>query len=192
MDRAAVTCPALMVAVPACGRGKTSVVAGLAWLHGAEANSELILIGGLMPDEACAEDCLPAPGAWAAEDTEAELVEKEPNWAPLLRIVAVATAGKTGAKWDFSPRVAADVVLPCRSLGPQRWAAEQGELRGHTFHPFSAGSPWVSEAQTQPGNACDHLETIDRQGALRPSYGQAWFASNPVAAAALFLPEVLA
>jgi hypothetical protein len=28
--------------------------------------------------------------------------------------VAVATAGKTGMKWDFSPRVAADVVLPHR------------------------------------------------------------------------------
>jgi hypothetical protein len=56
-------------------------------------------------------------GACAAEGIEAKRVGKEPNLAPLLRTVAVATAGKTGTKWDFSPRVAADVVLPRRPLG---------------------------------------------------------------------------
>ena len=57
-----------------------------------------------------------SPGVCAAEGIEAKRVGKEPNWAPLLRTVAVATAGKTGTKWDFSPRVAADVVLPRRLL----------------------------------------------------------------------------
>jgi hypothetical protein len=54
-------------------------------------------------------------------------VGKEPNLAPLLRTVAVATAGKTGTKWDFSPRVAADVVLPRRPLGkdPHRQLAKK-------------------------------------------------------------------
>ena len=56
------------------------------------------------------------PGACAAEGIEAKRVGKEPDWAPLLRTVAVATAGKTGTKWDFSSRVAADFVLPRRPL----------------------------------------------------------------------------
>jgi hypothetical protein len=49
--------------------------------------------------------------------------------APLLRTVAAATAGKTGAKWDFSARVAADVVLPRRLLGVVPARAER-EARG--------------------------------------------------------------
>jgi hypothetical protein len=57
-----------------------------------------------------------ALGTCAAEGIEAKRVGKEPSLAPLLRTVAVATAGKTGTKWDFSPRVAADVVLPRRPL----------------------------------------------------------------------------
>ncbi|MGQ0711949.1 MAG: ATP-dependent DNA helicase RecG [Rhodoferax sp.] len=54
----------------------------------------------------------PQLGAWAAEGVEAKRVGKEPNLRPLLRTVAVATAGKMGAKWDFSPPVAADAFLP--------------------------------------------------------------------------------
>ncbi|HEX7645237.1 MAG TPA: hypothetical protein VF472_23805, partial [Burkholderiaceae bacterium] len=46
-------------------------------------------------------------------------VGKEPNLASLLRTVAVATAGKTGAKWDFSPSIAADSLLPRRLLAQQ-------------------------------------------------------------------------
>ena len=56
-------------------------------------------------------------GVCAAEGVEAKRVGKEPNLRPLLRTVAEATAGKTGAKWDFSPRVAADALLPGRLLG---------------------------------------------------------------------------
>lgn len=55
-------------------------------------------------------------GACAAEGVEAKRVEKEPNSSPLLRTVAPATAGKTGAEWDFSPPVAADGLLPRRLL----------------------------------------------------------------------------
>jgi hypothetical protein len=56
-------------------------------------------------------------GACEAEGIEAKRVGKEPNLAPLLKTVAAATAEKTGTKWDFSPRVAADIVLPRRPLG---------------------------------------------------------------------------
>jgi hypothetical protein len=57
-----------------------------------------------------------ALGACAAEGVKAKRVGKGPGLSPLLRPVAVATAGKTGAKWDFSPGVAADALLPRRLL----------------------------------------------------------------------------
>lgn len=70
-------------------------------------------------------------GGCAVEGISAKRVGKEPNLALLLRTVAVATAGKTGAKWDFSPRVAAYALLP-RSLlghtlgaGLERWGAKR-------------------------------------------------------------------
>ena len=56
-------------------------------------------------------------GVWAAEEIEAKRVGKEASLRPLSRTVAVATAGKMGAKWDFSPAVAADALLPPRLLG---------------------------------------------------------------------------
>ena len=55
-------------------------------------------------------------GAWAVEGIVAKRVGKEPSLRPLLRTVAVATAGKMGGKWDFSPPVAADALLPPRLL----------------------------------------------------------------------------
>ena len=57
-----------------------------------------------------------ALGVCAAEGVEAKRVGKDPNLRPRLRTVAEATAGKTGAKWGFSPRVAADALLPRRRL----------------------------------------------------------------------------
>jgi len=59
-------------------------------------------------------------GVWAAEEIEAKRVGKEASLRPLLRTVAVATAGKMGAKWDFSPAVAADALLPPRLLARLR------------------------------------------------------------------------
>jgi hypothetical protein len=51
-----------------------------------------------------------------AERVEAKWVGKDSSLIPLLRTVAVATAGKTGAKWDFSPSIAAGSLLPRRLL----------------------------------------------------------------------------
>ena len=65
-----------------------------------------------------ARDWQPKLGVWAAEEIEAKRVGKEASLRPLLRTVAVATAGKMGAKWDFSPAVAADALLPPRLLDP--------------------------------------------------------------------------
>ena len=56
-------------------------------------------------------------GAWAAEEVEAKRVGREPNLRPDLRGVLVGTPRKAGTKWDSSPPVAADLVLPPRLLG---------------------------------------------------------------------------
>ena len=56
------------------------------------------------------------PGAWAAEEVEAKRVGREPNLRPDLRGVLVGTPRKAGTKWDSSPPVAADLVLPPRLL----------------------------------------------------------------------------
>ena len=58
------------------------------------------------------------PGVRAGEGVAAKRVGKEPNWRPLLRTAAIATAGKMGAKWAFSPAVAADAFLPPGLLAP--------------------------------------------------------------------------
>ena len=67
-------------------------------------------------------------GVWAAEEVEAKRVGREPNLRPDLRAVLVGTPRKAGTKWDSSPPVAADLVLPPRLLGPtaHRWGAASG------------------------------------------------------------------
>ena len=75
------------------------------------------------------------------------------------------------------------------ALGPQHWGTGQGVLRGHTFHYSLATSPLVPVAQTVPARAFGRPEAIYGQGPVRASYFHAWFASNPEAAAQLFLPE---
>ena len=81
----------------------------------------------------------------------------------------------------MQPRLAA--------LGPQRWDTAQGELRGHTFHYSLTASPLAPVARTVPGSRFGRPEAVYGQGPVRASYFHAWFASNPEAAAQLFLPE---
>ncbi|MCY1372716.1 Cobyrinate a,c-diamide synthase [compost metagenome] len=77
------------------------------------------------------------------------------------------------------------------ALGPQRWNTERGELRGHTFHYSTTESSLMPRSTTAPQRAGGRGEAIYAQGPVRASYFHAWFASNPEAAAALFLEEVL-
>ena len=76
---------------------------------------------------------------------------------------------------------------PVAALGPQRWDTALGELRGHTFHHSLTTSPLAPEAHTAPGNKYGRPEAVYRHGPVRASYFHAWFASDPVAAASLFL-----
>ncbi|MCY1540260.1 Hydrogenobyrinate a,c-diamide synthase [compost metagenome] len=118
-----------------------------------------------------------------------------PVWAecggmmPLFDTLATAD-GDEHAMWGLLP---GRVVMQKRlaALGPQRWNTERGELRGHTFHYSTTESSLMPRSTTAPQRAGGRGEAIYAQGPVRASYFHAWFASNPEAAAALFLEEVL-
>lgn len=59
-------------------------------------------------------------GICAAESVEAKWAKKESSLVPLLRTVAEATVAVTGTKWDFSPSITVDALLP-RKLLSDRW-----------------------------------------------------------------------
>ncbi|MBF5004641.1 cobyrinate a,c-diamide synthase [Diaphorobacter caeni] len=81
-----------------------------------------------------------------------------------------------------------------RGLGMQAWQGPWGMLRGHGFHYSTCETSLPVVGHTQRlldedrVDAATQLESVYAQGSLRMSYFHAWFASNPVAAAGLFLP----
>jgi cobyrinic acid a,c-diamide synthase len=74
------------------------------------------------------------------------------------------------------------------ALGSQGWPHAAGELRGHTFHYSSFDTPLEPLAHCQRKDGRDGGEAVYRHGSVQASYFHAYFASNPAAAAALFLP----
>jgi cobyrinic acid a,c-diamide synthase len=80
------------------------------------------------------------------------------------------------------------------ALGPQQLSLAAGALRGHTFHYSVCDTPLQPVTRTTPwrAGAVADGEALYAQGAVRASYFHAWFASNPEAAASLFLPEAVA
>jgi cobyrinic acid a,c-diamide synthase len=86
---------------------------------------------------------------------------------------------------SMHPRLAA--------LGPQQLDAGHGVLRGHAFHYSTCDTPLVPAAHTQaaPGRKLrgqgEALYVAGPRRNVKASYFHAWFASNPAAAAALFL-----
>ncbi len=81
------------------------------------------------------------------------------------------------------------------ALGPQQLAVPGGSLRGHTFHYSTCDTPLAPAARTEaaPGRKLrGEGEALYRAGPadnLKASYFHAWFASNPAAAASLFLKD---
>lgn len=75
------------------------------------------------------------------------------------------------------------------ALGSQAWPHAAGELRGHTFHYSSFATPLTPISQCQRKDGRDGGEAVYRVGSVQASYFHAYFASQPAAAAALFLPE---
>ncbi|MES2400169.1 MAG: cobyrinate a,c-diamide synthase [Pseudomonadota bacterium] len=79
------------------------------------------------------------------------------------------------------------------ALGPQQLEVNGGTLRGHTFHYSTCSTDLQPVAHTKaaPGRKLrgegEALYVSGPSGAVRASYFHAWFASNPAAAAKLFL-----
>lgn len=79
------------------------------------------------------------------------------------------------------------------ALGPQQLATLGGVLRGHAFHYSTCTTDLTALAHSDaaPGRTLRGAgEALYQQGAVQASYFHAWFASNPAAAARLFLKAV--
>jgi cobyrinic acid a,c-diamide synthase len=75
------------------------------------------------------------------------------------------------------------------ALGPQQLRTPAGLLRGHTFHYSTCQSTVAVRRRTaRPGQEPkpDAGEALFQLGPVQASYFHAWFASNPLATAALF------
>lgn len=99
------------------------------------------------------------------------------------------------AMWGVLPgRVAMQKRLA--ALGPQKITVAGGTLRGHTFHYSTCSTPLVAATRTEaaPGRKLrgegEALYVAGPGGNVKASYFHAWFASNPAAAASLFLKDM--
>jgi len=120
----------------------------------------------------------------------------KPVWAECGGMMALfdelqTVDGASHAMWGVLP---GSVTLQKRlaALGPQQLGVAGGTLRGHTFHYSTCTTPLQPAARTEaaPGRKLrSDGEALYVLGSVRASYFHAWFASNPAAAAQLFLEQ---
>lgn len=120
----------------------------------------------------------------------------KPVWAECGGMMALfdelqTIDGASHAMWGVLP---GSVTLQKRlaALGPQQLDVTGGTLRGHTFHYSTCTTPLQPAARTEaaPGRKLrGEGEALYVAGSVRASYFHAWFASNPAAAAQLFLEQ---
>ena len=93
--------------------------------------------------------------------------------------------------WNMAGIIRGQVVMQKRlaALGAQAWVSKHGELRGHTFHYSRFETGLVPAHHTIKHANQEAGEAIYRDGNLYASYFHAYFPSNPVAVAHLFLGE---
>ncbi|RZJ16324.1 MAG: hypothetical protein EOO54_17205, partial [Haliea sp.] len=91
--------------------------------------------------------------------------------------------------------VANGIMKGVAALGPQQLEVSGGVLRGHAFHYSVCDTSLEPAARTQaaPGRKLrgqgEALYVAGPRRNVRASYFHAWFASNPAAAATLFLED---
>ncbi|MBA4327564.1 MAG: cobyrinate a,c-diamide synthase [Polaromonas sp.] len=129
----------------------------------------------------------------------AHVAAGKPVWAECGGMMALFEELDTADKqrfplWGVLPgRVT--VQQRIAALGPQQLGLPGGTLRGHTFHYSTCDTPLAPVARTEaaPGRKLrGEGEALYQAGPadnLKASYFHAWFASNPVAAASLFLKD---
>jgi cobyrinic acid a,c-diamide synthase len=126
----------------------------------------------------------------------AHVAAGKPVWAECGGMMALfdeltALDGTTWPMWGVLP---GKVTLQKRlaALGPQQLEVGGEVLRGHTFHYSTCATnmPALTRTQAAPGRKLrGDGEALYVSRAVRASYFHAWFASNPLAAAHLFLKD---
>jgi cobyrinic acid a,c-diamide synthase len=120
----------------------------------------------------------------------------KPVWAECGGMMALfdqltTVEGTSYPMWGVLP---GSVTLQKRlaALGPQQLEVAGGILRGHAFHYSTCVTPLQAAARTQaaPGRKLrGEGEALYEVGSVKASYFHAWFASNPLAVAGLFLKD---
>ena len=121
----------------------------------------------------------------------------QPVWAECGGMMALFDAlvtrdGVTTPMWGVFPGTTT-LQKRLAALGPQQLATAGGVLRGHAFHYSTCATdlPALAHTEAAPGRSLRGKgEALYQQGAVQASYFHAWFASNPAAAARLFLKAV--
>ncbi|MFC3178232.1 cobyrinate a,c-diamide synthase [Undibacterium amnicola] len=94
-----------------------------------------------------------------------------------------------GKEWKMAGLIQGQIKMQKRlaALGMQSWITEHGELRGHTFHYSTFDCPLTAFSHTLKQKTQDQGEAIYRIGQLQATYFHAYFPSNYLATARLFL-----
>lgn len=94
-----------------------------------------------------------------------------------------------GARFSMAGLLPGHTAMQPRfqALGMQALDTADGELRGHSFHYSRCETPLKPWMRGRNPNGGPTAEPVYRQGSLTASYLHAYFASNPVATARLFL-----
>jgi cobyrinic acid a,c-diamide synthase len=143
-------------------------------------------------------ETLAANGAMATSIRDHVLAGK-PVWAECGGMMVLFDQLTTveGASHPMWGVLSGSVTLQKRlaALGPQQLEVAGGTLRGHAFHYSTCVTSLPATARTQaaPGRKLrgegEALYVAGPTRSVRASYFHAWFASNPAAAAQLFLKD---
>ncbi len=124
----------------------------------------------------------------------AHVAAGKPVWAECGGMMALFELLTTadGASFPMWGVLPGSVALQKRlaALGPQQLEVSGGILRGHAFHYSTCATtlPAVARTQAAPGRKLrGEGEALYVHSSVKASYFHAWFASNPIAAARLFL-----
>lgn len=127
------------------------------------------------------------------DSLKAHVAAGRPVWAECGGMMALfdeltLADGTAWPMWGLLPgRVRMQARLA--ALGPRQLSLGDETLRGHTFHYSVTETtlPALAQAARPDAPAGTAGEAFYRQGPVRASYFHPWFASNPQAAARLFL-----
>ncbi len=129
----------------------------------------------------------------------AHVAAGKPVWAECGGMMALfdALTALDGTTWPMWGVLPGKVTLQKRlaALGPQQLEVGSQVLRGHTFHYSTCATtmPALTRTQAAPGRKLrgegEALYVFGSTKSVRASYFHAWFASNPLAAAHLFLKD---